>query len=73
MIQASELIDQANAGTLHRFILDNYGRGNDVDDSALVTQAVDLHNAGRLDLLGVLTPQALEDAKGFHFFTLQQF
>jgi hypothetical protein len=73
MIQADDLITQSSGGTLHRFILDNYERGNDADDAAFVTLAVDLHNNGTFDLLSVLTPEALEDAKGFHFFTLQQF
>ncbi|MBL0023453.1 MAG: hypothetical protein IPP23_15220 [Sphingomonadales bacterium] len=73
MIQANELINQASGGTLHRFIVDNYERGNDADDAAFVTLAVDLHNNGTLDLLGVLTAEALEEAKGFQFFTLQQF
>ncbi|NJS13623.1 MAG: hypothetical protein HC788_02165 [Sphingopyxis sp.] len=73
MIQENDLIDQANSGTLHRLILDNYERGNDADDAAFVTLAVDLHNNGTLDLLSALVPEALEEAKGFHFFTLQQF
>lgn len=73
MIQANDLINQSSGGTLHRLILDNYERGNDADDADFVTLAVDLHNNGTVDLLGVLTPEALEDAKGFHFFTLQQF
>lgn len=73
MIQANDLINQSIGGTLHRLILDNYERGNDADDAAFVTLAVDFHNNGTVDLLGGLTPEALEDATGFHFFTLQQF
>lgn len=73
MIQHDQLITQANGGTLHRFILDNYERGNDIEDTGLLTLAVDLHNNDTLNLLSVLTPEALRDATGFHFFTLQQF
>jgi hypothetical protein len=73
MIETEEIVSQSKNGTLHRLILDTYERGHDSDDAAFVTMAVDLHNEGAFDLLMILTPDVLEEVKGFHFFTLQQF
>lgn len=73
MIQSAKLVGHAQNGTMHRFILDNYQRGNDSDDDVLVLRAFELHNIGEIDLLRILTPSMLEEIKGFHFFTLQQF
>jgi len=73
MVSKAEIVSQAAEGTLHQFIVDNYERGGEADDAAIQNLAVKLHNRGDIDLLSALTPQALEDVKGFHFFTLQQF
>lgn len=73
MVEKDEIVSQAESGTLHKFILDNYERGHDSDDAAFVNLAVELHNGGAIDLLSALTADALEECKGFHFFTLQQF
>jgi hypothetical protein len=73
MIEKDEIVSRDASGTLHRLILDKYERGHDSDDAAFVNLAVDLHNDGAIDLLVILTPDVLEDVKGFHFFTLQQF
>jgi hypothetical protein len=73
MIEKDEIISHTAGGTLHWLILDKYERGRDSDDAAFVNLAVDLHNENTIDLLALLTPSVLEEAKGFHFFTLQQF
>lgn len=73
MIEKDEIIGHAAGGTLHRLILDKYERGRDSDDAAFVNLAVDLHNDNAIDLFALLTPTVLDEAKGFHFFTLQQF
>ena len=73
MVSEAEIISHAADGTLHLYIVDNYERGREGDDSAIQNLAVTLHNRGEIDILSALTPQAYESVKGFHFFTLQQF
>ncbi len=73
MVQSTEIVANATAGTLHQLILDEYERGIDEGDAAFVALTVELHNAGAIDLLAALSPTALADAQGFQFFTLQQF
>lgn len=73
MIESEEIVSHAANGTLHRLILEKCERGHDADDAAFVNLAVDLHNSGDVNLLTNLTADALEESKGFQFFTLQQF
>lgn len=73
MVSKGEILDHASNGTLHRLILEKYERGTDADDMAIGNLASAMHNDGEIDLLAVPTEAALEEVKGFNFFTLQQF
>ncbi|HEX5181705.1 MAG TPA: hypothetical protein VFW19_01000 [Allosphingosinicella sp.] len=72
MVSRIEIVSNATRGTLHHYIVENYERGRD-EDAAFVVEAIDLHNAGEIDLLATATPAALSEVAGFQFFTLQHF
>lgn len=68
----AELLEKAAAGTLLDALFNEYGRMRFGEDDPTIDALASLHNDGKVDLLALVTPEALEFYKGPTFFRGQQ-
>jgi hypothetical protein len=65
------ILQHAANGTLLDAIFNEYGRRWIADDDPLIAALAELHNAGNIDLLALVTPQSIEPYHGPNFFSGQ--
>jgi hypothetical protein len=64
----AQIVERGRHGTLLEAIFGEYGRQWFNNDDPTIVALADLHNAGEIDILGIVTPEAIEPYKGHAFF-----
>ncbi|MDN7715117.1 hypothetical protein [Burkholderia gladioli] len=66
-----EILAKAADGTLVDALFDDYGRIWLDENSSTLELLIELHNAGEIDLLAIVTPEAVKRHQGVNFFNGQ--